>query len=157
MANVKKWVLKSKNNSLLLNEEIIVALGVAVQNKVKFMATGLIGGATGETAAAMKLKEQENENLSQPVTSIAKYPHGAVIIALTSTRLLVYKLNFFGRPKELSADYARSEIKMVKMNNEKINNSLEITFADGGKVTHDVSLAQGNELKKFVDVLNESN
>ncbi len=155
MANVKKWILKSKNNSLQPGEELLAALGVAVRDKVKYMAAGYLGGAVGEVTAVKKLNEQNEADLSQKVPSIEKYPPGAVIIGLTPARLLIYKLNFLGRPKELGADYARNEVVKAEMENKKINYSLVLFFADGGKITHDVSLTQGDELKQFVGLINQ--
>jgi hypothetical protein len=155
MANLIKWVQKSKNNSLQPGEEILTSLGVSVQNKVKYMAAGVIGGAAGEVAAAEKLKTQENQELSQAVPSIEQYPHGAVIIALTQSRLLVYNLNFLGRPKSLGVSYARNELAKAEAQNSALNNTLTLTFRDGGTVTHDVSKAQGQELEKFVSLINE--
>jgi hypothetical protein len=157
MANITSWILKSKQNGLELGETIQAALGVTIKNKAKNMAAGyMLGGGVGTLVAAEKLKREEKQELNQSVLSIEQYPHGAVIIALTESRLLVYRLNWLGRPKALGASYPRANIAKAEMVNTKPNNNLTLTFMDGGTVTHDVSLAQGQELKKFVDLVNDT-
>jgi hypothetical protein len=154
MANVMKWIQKSKNNSLQPDEEVLAALGVAVQNKVKYMAGGTLGGVLGQAVAAHKLEAQQNDSMSQSAASIEQYPRGAVIIALTPGRLLVYKLNFLGRPKTLGASYLKTDLAKAEMDNKRTNYLLTLSFKDGGTITHDVSLMQGSELQEFVNLVN---
>ena len=157
MANIADWVLKSNNNELEPGEEILSALAVSVHNKVKYMASGVLGGVIGATIARQMLKKKNQKNkLTQPKPSVIKYPKGAVILALTSKRLLVYRLNLLGRPKALGASYSINDLATAESIIEKINYTLLIAFADGGTVAHDVSKTQSNELNKFIETIASS-
>ncbi len=131
LVNVKKKVEKSADKlGFTAGESVIAACGTNPKGTVNKMFARELGGAIGSAAAGSSGKATESE-----AGLAAKFPQGQMHLVLTDQRLFVASVSAMsGKPKEVLAEWPRSEVVGIHIEKGLLASPLSITFNDGTAV-----------------------
>lgn len=130
LVNVKKKIEKSAANLGMRPEEIVIAgCTTNPSGTMKKMLARELGGAVAGALAG------RSDATSVDGGSAARFPDGQHFLVLTNERLFAAKVSALtGKPKEIVADWYRSEVESIIVEDGKLAKPLTIIFTDGTAV-----------------------
>ncbi len=130
LVNVKKKIEKSAEKlGLGPDETVIAGCTTNPSGTMKKMLTKELGGVIASSIAGQAAEADVDTG------SAARFPTGQLFLVLTSERLFAAKLSAMtGKPKEIVAEWSRSEVEAIIVEDGKLSMPVTIVFSDGTAV-----------------------
>ncbi len=120
------------------DEQILVA---CMANPRGSIGAGAVGGLTG-VAIRSKIDRRAAEATEGGIA--ASWPGGRNMLAITSQRLVLCKMNTMsGKPTEVAASWPHSDITMIEVQKGKTAYPFSVVFSDGSAAQGEGAKASG--------------
>ena len=130
LVNVVKKVNK-KAQSLGIAEQVVAGCTTNPTGTMKRSVAGSVGGLVGVAAAGGFSSDPSDD---RPGLA-AGFPKGRHFLVLTDSRLLVTSVSVLsGAPKEIVAEWPRTDIAEITVETGRLASPLTISFTDGSAV-----------------------
>ena len=147
MVDWVKKITRAEGDAIAADEELVAGVfahpagGFARQ-----VAGGAVGGVIGAiTAEAMAAKRAGAHDGADEQGMASAFPGERTVLGLTARRLLVFgHSQFSGKPKDLKAEFAVTDLDDVLIEKKKLSHRMVVTFADGSLVDLDVPRMGGD-------------
>jgi predicted amino acid dehydrogenase len=148
LVNVKKKIEKASDKlGFSPGESVVAACGTNPKGTVNKMFAREMGGLAGSAAAGKTGKATESE-----AGLASRFPAGQMNLVLTDRRLFVASVSAMsGKPKEVVAEWDRSDVVDIHIEKGLLASPLSITFSDetvvlieGAKGTNPAALANAD-------------
>ncbi len=130
LVNVKKKIEKSADKlGLRPGETVIAGCTTNPSGTMKKMLAKELGGALASSLAGQVGTANVDDG------SASRFPSGQHFLVLTNERLFAAKVSAMtGKPKEIAAEWQRSEVDTIVVEDGKMAMPLTVVFTDGTAV-----------------------